>query len=258
MNGTSVSKHYALTATDRVDVDIPVETVERALLAAEPTVLFEDSDIVVINKPAGVLVHATESSNEDTLADWICKRAASVEGVGEDARRPGIVHRLDRDVSGVMVIAKTQAAFDHLKRQFAERTVEKEYTALVHGVMLQPDGEIRFSIDRSVRDGKIAAKSDQSGKQAITRFWVEKRFQQYTLLKVQILTGRTNQIRVHLRARSHPIVGDTRYGRGHMPEPLGRPFLHAKRLAFLNMAGEKVEWTTPLPADLEAFLKTLT
>ncbi|MBI2426275.1 MAG: RNA pseudouridine synthase, partial [Candidatus Kerfeldbacteria bacterium] len=175
-------------------------------------------------------------------------------GVGENATRPGIVHRLDRDVSGVMVVAKTQEAFAHLKAQFANRTVRKEYLALVHGVMQQPDGEIRFSIDRSVRDGKIAAKSDQSGKDAITKFWVEQRFQQYTLLKVQILTGRTNQIRVHLRARSHPIVGDTRYGRGRPSEPISRPFLHSSHLAFLNMAGEQQSFTAPLPADLEAFL----
>lgn len=255
VNGKAVVKHYPLKNTDRVDVEIEEVFVPTQPLADIPAILFEDDDILVIDKPAGVLVHPASGSHEATLVDWLLAHFPPIKNVGENVERPGIVHRLDRDVSGVMVVAKTQRAFEHLKREFKERTVEKSYCALVHGVVHQEDGEIRFSIDRSTRHGAMAAFPDQSGKEALTLFWVKQRFQQYTLLTVKIETGRTNQIRVHLRARSHPIVGDQTYGRrGTHPEPLSRPFLHAERLAFTHPNGERMTFSAPLPQDLANFL----
>lgn len=258
VNGKAVPKHYAMKASDHVEVTIPQVHHEIKALASNPTVLFEDEDILVLDKPAGVLVHAAPGFGEETLVDWLTKRLPSIAGVGDDASRPGIVHRLDRDVSGVMVVAKTQKAFEHLKCEFKERRVEKRYLALVHGVVREEDGEIRFSIDRSARHGAMAARPDQTGKEAITRFSVRTHFQQYTLLTVQIETGRTNQIRVHLRARSHPIVGDQKYGRRALHgEPLPRPFLHAEHLAFTHPNGERVAFTSPLAPDLVNFLAGL-
>ena len=200
------------------------------------------------------------------------KNYPKLKGVGEYENRPGIVHRLDREASGVMVIAKNQKMFDHLKNQFKKRETEKEYSVLVHGKIENDHGEIDFDIDRS-KDGRMASRPKtnrlslrtimkiQFGKDALTEFWIERRFARYTLLKVQIHTGRTHQIRVHMLAFNHPVVGDTLYFNKKLnmtrDKELGRLFLHASHLCFRDLKDKKVCFELKLPSELDKFLGEL-
>jgi len=231
-------------------------------------ILKETDDYIVFNKPSGLLVHETEAHEPLTLASWLVQKYPQIQGVGESAVRPGIVHRLDKDASGVLIVAKNQAMFDSLKDQFKNRTIEKEYRVLVHGVVQTDEGKIDFVIDRGT-DGRMVArpKSDplklesmekmQEGKDALTSFSVLGRFINYTLLSVRIYTGRTHQIRVHFFAYNHPVVGDTIYFQKKLEKfnkGISRLFLHAYRLKFQDLAGEKVEVIAPMPEKLEEFL----
>ncbi len=237
--------------------------------------VFENKNYLVINKPSGLLVHGAPHIKEPTLVDQLLKKYPDLARVGEDPDRPGIVHRLDKEVSGLMVIPKTQDAFDNLKKQFQARTVNKKYTALVYGKIEKDEDEINFPITRSSKGFKMAAKPftakgevSKDGKQAITEFEVKKRFINYTLLKIKIKTGRTHQIRVHLLAYAHPIVGDNLYSTKKTREKntclrrqekinLGRIFLVADELSFVDMKGEKQEFKVGLPEELKSFLKQI-
>lgn len=236
-------------------------------------ILNETDDYLIVNKPAGLLVHPTEREEPNTLVAWLLKQYPNISAVGDKPSiRPGIVHRLDKDVSGVMVVAKTQAMFDHLKKQFKNRTVEKDYTVLVYGAPERDHGTIDFPIDRG-KDGRMAArpkvekvtlktiKHIQPGKPARTEFWVRERFPRFTLLNVRIHTGRTHQIRVHLFALDHPVVGDKLYSNKKLikkhDRPLERIFLHAHTLCFTDLKKKNVCFEAKLPHLLETFLKTL-
>ncbi len=246
-----------------------------------PQIVFEDDDCLVINKPAGLAVHGGGNIKEPTLADFLVKRYPGITTVGDDPTRPGIVHRLDKEVSGLMVIAKNQASFDNLKSQFQNRTITKEYTALVHGKIPADEGEINFPIKRS-RDGyRMAAlplkteellsrrhpKNRDDGnikglfqaREALTYFQVLRRFVNHTLVRVKIKTGRTHQIRVHFFAYGYPLVGDELYvtkktALKNKKAALGRVFLVADHLAFRDSAGETRDFRLDLPAELKACL----
>lgn len=228
----------------------------------EIPVLAETDDYIVIDKPAGLLVHrASAMSNEPTLADWLIKRYPNLKGVGAP-ERPGIVHRLDRDTSGVMVIAKTPAMFEHLKAQFQDRLVKKAYIALVHGRLRNDDGEITLPIGRSRRQGRMAVRPEGNSddKPAVTRYQVIKRFRKpFTLLHAYPLTGRTHQIRAHLMAFAHPVVGDLLYTVKKQPSKIhmGRHFLHAESLTFADLQGQPITVSSPLPAALQDYLDSL-
>lgn len=246
-----------------------------------PQIIFEDNNYLVVNKPAGLAVHGGGNLQEATLADWLLEYYPKIKNVGDDPVRPGIVHRLDKEVSGLMVIAKTPASFAHLKEQFKNREVNKNYLALVYGQVSNESGEINFPIKRARTGHKMAAlplktealltrtrpKSRDQGningffkaKEAITEFKIIKKFVNYTLLQVIIKTGRTHQIRVHFFASGHPLVGDDLYSTKKTKEKnkkinLGRIFLVANRLAFKNLEGQKQEFKLNLPSDLEAVL----
>lgn len=237
-----------------------------------PTIVTETSDYIVINKPAGLLTHPTEAGESWSVSHWVWQHYPALRSVGEYPNRPGIVHRLDKETSGLMVIAKTQAMFISLKEQFKTRAIEKEYTALVHGIIDRDTDSIDFDIDRG-RDGRMVARpkrdplklknvgKEQPGKSAKTEFFVLDRFSRYTLLNVHIYTGRTHQIRVHLFAYNHPVVGDTLYTHkkiNHtLDQSLGRLFLHAAVLAFTDQQGERIRCTAELPTDLATILETL-
>ena len=169
-------------------------------------IIFEDNNYLVINKPAGLTVHPSDGTPKGTLANGLLAYLPKLKNIGDDEIRPGIVHRLDKDVSGLMVVAKNQKTFLHLKKQFQDRRVKKEYLALVYGVINKDYDEINLKIGRSKASGIMATGGDKY-KEAKTLFWVKKRFRNYSYLKVEILTGRTHQIRVHLRAIDHPVVG---------------------------------------------------
>jgi 23S rRNA pseudouridine1911/1915/1917 synthase len=224
-------------------------------------ILAETADYIVINKPSGVVVHQAQQHPEpDTVVNGLLALYPELATVGDDATRPGIVQRLDQDVSGVMVIARTQVMFEHLKLQFQQHLVSKHYLALVHGKMTRPDGEINFPIARSAKDfTKMAARPDETGKQAVTRYTVLHQYQQYAYLDVEILTGRTHQIRVHLNAINHPLVGEQVYKPKKLVSRLqpGRPFLHAAQLSFALPDGSLVGFQAPLPDSLQAILDGL-
>lgn len=224
-------------------------------------VLYEDDDVAVLNKPAGISVHpAAHAPDEPALTKEILRRWPEVKSIGEDPLRPGIVHRLDKETSGVLVIAKNQEAFGFLKKQFQERKVEKSYLALVTGRMKEKQGEIILPIGRSGKFGKFSTRGMKKIREAKTKWRVTEEFRDFSLLKVKPETGRTHQIRVHLAAIGHPVVGDALYGgkagRGYR-EKLPRMFLHAQSLK-LKLPSERVLLVeADLPAGLEEFLKSL-
>ncbi len=225
-------------------------------------VVYEDDDLLVINKPAGLLVHeALKDEHRATVVDGLLERSPEIAHVGDDPTRPGIVHRLDKDVSGLMVVAKTQEAFEALKRQFQGRTVHKEYLALVYGTLPKETDTIALKIARSKEKGRMVARTGlQDGKEAITQYDVLKRFSTATYVRVNILTGRTHQIRVHLQAIGYPIVGDKLYKVRSMKFreiPLPRLFLHSHKLSIRLMDGHEKHFMAPLPEDLETVLRTL-
>ena len=231
-----------------------------------PDIIEQTDDYVVIVKPAGLLVHPADSSpDEPTLVDWLVEKFPQIKTVGDEPElRPGIVHRLDREASGLMVIALNQKTFDALKVQFQDRTIEKEYLVLVHGKMLREFGEINLPIGRMSRGGRMAAHSSnyEEGNEARTEYFVEKRFSTTTLLRVHIHTGRTHQIRVHMFSLQHPVVGDTLYplkkfGKTKMGKAFPLPprlCLHAARLVFTDKAGVRKEFLAELPPDFANYL----
>ena len=227
-------------------------------------ILFNDPDLVVVNKPAGMVVHPAAGNPTGTLVNALLHHVKDLSGIGGEAR-PGIVHRLDKGTSGVMVIAKHDEAHKELARQFHDREVEKEYVALVWG-LVQQRKRINAAIGRDPKNRVKMSTRAGRARSAVTRVTWSRDLKGVTLLRVAIATGRTHQIRVHLSAIGHPIVGDALYGGVHrrVPHPLRavtkltRPFLHAERLAFTHpRTKERLEFTVPLPADLEAVVAEL-
>ena len=218
------------------------------------TVVFEDNDLIVIDKPAGMTVHPAPGNEDHTLANAVLAHAPDIEGIGGE-RRPGIVHRLDKDTSGLIVVAKNERAHAHLSDQFKIREVGKVYLALVAGHPSPPEADIDAPIGRHRHDRQRMALVS-TGRPAITRYRIVTSYSRSALVEARPRTGRTHQIRVHLSSVGHPVVGDTTYGRS--AEGLSRQFLHAYRLAFLHPATEEpMEFTAALPADLEMYLDGL-
>lgn len=263
VNGKSVKPHHAVRAGDTVvvhDLSSPLHAESKKPVGNDPTIIDEDANYLVVNKPSGLVVHGGPGIHELTLADWAVAHARQIAEVGDDPdERPGIVHRLDRDVSGAMVIAKTMEAFDDLKRQFQDHTIFKEYLALAYGRITDQVGRIDFAIARSPsKSGLMVARPKSTeGKQAETLFHVERFVKGNTLVRVRILTGRTHQIRVHFKAVGHPLVGDPLYKVRRLKIeklPIPRVFLHAERLGFDDLKGKRREYRAPLAPDLEQYL----
>jgi 23S rRNA pseudouridine1911/1915/1917 synthase len=259
----------ANTAVRPGDV-VRVEVPDPAASTLEPEdlplpILHDDADIVVVNKPAGLVVHPGAGHPTGTLVHALLHHVQDLSGIGGEAR-PGIVHRLDKGTSGVMVVAKNDAAHQELARQFHDREVEKEYVALVWGTVHNRK-RIDLPIGRDpVHREKISTRARRA-RAAVTRVTWAKALPGLTLIRVAIATGRTHQIRVHLSAIGHPIVGDALYGGVHKRvandvravQRLTRPFLHAERLAFTHpRTGERLSFDAPLPDDLESVLKDIT
>jgi 23S rRNA pseudouridine1911/1915/1917 synthase len=224
-------------------------------------ILYEDPDVIVVDKPAGMVVHAGAGHTTGTLVNALLHHFGSLSNASGDDLRPGIVHRLDRDTSGVLVVARTDKAHQALAAQFHDRKVEKIYLSLVHGRMKQPQGHITSPIARDpIRRTRMTAKL-ASGRSALTDYRTLEEFENLSFLEVRIGTGRTHQIRVHLASIGHPIVGDRLYGApaevAGLPA-LGRFFLHAHRLSFTSpSSGERITVESPLAPELAAFLSAL-
>jgi len=250
-----------------VDVPEPVDPVPQPEALPLP-ILYQDSDLIVIDKPAGMVVHPAAGHASGTLVNALLHHVDDLSGIGGE-KRPGIVHRLDRGTSGLMVVAKHDAAHEELARQFADREVEKEYFALVWGEVMA-GRRIDAPIGRDPGNRKKMSSEStrvRRSREAVTRIMRAEHFgRMLTLAQVAIHTGRTHQIRVHLSAIGHPIVGDALYGGVHRRVPgdlravnhLDRPFLHAARLAFKHPEDERrMEFTSVLPADLQRVLDEL-
>ena len=250
----------------------PKEIIEKEQKIFDIEIVEETKDFVVVNKPAGLLVHPTEANEPNTLTSYLVKKYPKIIKVGDSEVRPGIVHRLDKEASGLMVVAKTQKMFEHLKKQFQARTVYKEYGVLVYGNIDKRHDVIDFDIDRG-KTGQMVSRpkmdkmklknvgKDQPGKGSLTEFWKEKELIRFTLLKVKIHSGRTHQIRVHMYAFNHPVVGDKIYYNKNLvkksDKALNRLFLHSRKLCFNNLKDEEVCFESNLPEELSSYLEKL-
>jgi len=248
---------------------IEVEAVSRPPLAAVPEavpleILYRDDDVAVVNKPAGMVVHAGAGAASGTLVNALLHHLGQLSGVG-GALRPGIVHRLDKATSGVLVVACNDAAHRSLAEQFRSRAVEKTYLALVHGRVGQDAGSIGLPIARDLRRRTRMTARRRTGRAARTDWRVLARLDGFTVVEVRLHTGRTHQIRVHFAALGHPIVGDTLYGAPRVPRAAGKPFpqlprnfLHAACIRFLQpRSAAIVEVRAPLPSELRTYLDAL-
>jgi 23S rRNA pseudouridine1911/1915/1917 synthase len=268
INGKNAKSGYRLKAGDVVTGAIP--TREPCRFQPEPIlfqVLYEDQHILVINKPPGLVVHPAPGHYSGTLVNGLLHHCPDLAGIGAELR-PGIVHRLDKDTSGTLVVAKHPAAMEHLAAQFKNRTVRKDYLALVHGAMADDRGTIRLPIGRHPVDRKRMSTHSRRSREAETAWNVVQRWDRYTLLELHLKTGRTHQIRVHCAAIGRPIVGDPVYGRRKtsadpawmrtLLDPIRRQMLHAWRLEFIHPhSGETMRFESVLPEDMTRLIAAL-
>ncbi len=255
INGKNEKASYKVCAGDNIQVDVPEAQGTKLKAQDIPVdVVYEDKDIIVVNKPKGMVVHPANGNPDGTLVNAIlamCKD--SLSGIGGEIR-PGIVHRLDKDTSGLLIIAKNNEAHVKMSKQIQDRLVTKKYIALIRGVVKDDEATIDMPIARSKVDRKKMA-VDKDGKQAVTHFKVIKRYRGYTLLEIKIDTGRTHQIRVHMAKIGYPVVGDMVYSNGKNEFGIEGQMLHAKSLEFSHpITGKKMHLKAPLP---EYFTKVL-
>jgi len=268
VNGKSAKSSYRLRAGDEIEVEListPIESFTPENIPLD--VVYEDDVLLVINKPASLVVHPAAGIHSGTLANALAFHFQNLPSATGSAR-PGIVHRLDRDTSGLMVVAKTESSMENLADQFRDRTVFKSYVALVHGHL---ESESRLIDQPLARDqgNRTRMAVVRGGRNAVSLYKVRRRYQRFTLVDVEIKTGRTHQIRVHLAWLKHPVVGDESYGGGrdnmiqdaHLRAEvrnLGRHFLHAEELRFNHpTTGERMKFKAPLPPELSSLLEEL-
>jgi 23S rRNA pseudouridine1911/1915/1917 synthase len=258
VNGQVPKASYRVEVGDMLQVRVPPPVLSEARAEDIPLdVVFEDTDIIVVDKPAGMVVHPAHGHRSGTLVNALLAHCPDLAGIGGELR-PGIVHRLDKDTSGLIVVAKNDAAHRHLQRQFRQRLVDKTYLGLAEGRLASASGVIDGPIGRDPRHRKRMAVVARGGREARTEFSVVEYFAQHTLLEVKPVTGRTHQIRIHLASIGHPLVGDRVYGYRKQRLPLRRHFLHAASLAFaLPGHAERLAFRADLPEDLAQVLDAL-
>jgi len=276
VNGLLMSKAgYSLRPGDNIEITLPEPKETNVVPQNIPLdIVYEDDAIIVVNKPAGMVVHPAAGNFDGTLVNALLHHCRFLSGIG-GVMRPGIVHRLDKNTSGLLIVAKTDAAHHSLSEQIKARMVKRIYKALVYGVLPQPEGEIETQIGRHVTDRKKMSTVTRRGRQAITHYTVQEVFPDFnplfSLLRVSLKTGRTHQIRVHLNHIGHPVVGDPVYGY-HQPPPsikkypkvyqaitdMKRQALHAESLGFTHPEQKTYqEFTAPLPEDFAHLLDLL-
>lgn len=260
VNGKTVKSSYKVENGDRIRLEIP-DAVEPEI-EAEPMaldILFEDSDIILINKPKGMVVHPAAGHYSGTLVNGLmahCKNELSgINGV----MRPGIVHRIDMDTTGVLIVCKNDKAHNAIAEQLKVHSITRKYYAIVHGVLKADTGTVNAPIGRHPVDRKKMSINEKNGKEAVTHYRVLQRFRRFTFVECQLETGRTHQIRVHMASIGHPLLGDQVYGPAKVPfSGLQGQTLHAGVLGIIHPStGEYMEFTAPLPAYFEAILKKL-
>ncbi len=258
VDGRTAKANHRVQPGEAVTLDVSEPAPAAAEAEAIPLdVVYEDADVVVVNKPRGMVVHPAAGNWRGTLVNALLARCGDLSGVGGEVR-PGIVHRLDKDTSGVMVAAKNDQAHASLARQIKDRTAGRRYLALVHGNVKAEEGLIDAPIGRHRQDRKKMAVDAGHGREARTRFTVVERFAGYTLVACKLETGRTHQIRVHMAYIGHPVVGDPKYGPKSQPFAIAGQALHSAELTFRHPAsGATMVFAAPLPQDMEAILALL-
>lgn len=260
VNGKPVKSSYKVENGDRIRLEIP-DAVEPEI-EAEPMeldILYEDSDIILINKPKGMVVHPAAGHYSGTLVNGLmahCKNELSgINGV----MRPGIVHRIDMDTTGVLIVCKNDKAHNAIAEQLKVHSITRKYYAIVHGVLKADTGTVNAPIGRHPVDRKKMSINEKNGKEAVTHYRVLQRFRRFTFVECQLETGRTHQIRVHMASIGHPLLGDQVYGPAKVPfSGLQGQTLHAGVLGIIHPStGEYMEFTAPLPSYFEAVLKKL-
>ena len=256
VNGKSAKNNHRILSGEEIDVVIPPPV--KSVIKPETIklkILYEDKDLLVVNKPPDMVVHPAPGSRSHTLVNALLAHCKKLSGIG-GVQKPGIVHRIDKDVSGLLVVAKTDRAHHALADQFKDKTASRVYHAIVKGVVQLDNGIIDFPIGRSKLDRKKMAVSFENSKEALTRYKVLQRFDDATLLEITLGTGRTHQIRVHLAYIGYPIIGDLKYGTNSAI--FSRPALHARTLGFIHPAtGKRVRFTTELPRDMKELIRKL-
>ncbi|QDH19872.1 RluA family pseudouridine synthase [Saccharibacillus brassicae] len=257
VNGKTVKANYKLSPNETVDVRVPApESVDIVPENIPLDVVYEDSDVIVVNKPRGMVVHPAVGHSSGTLVNALMFHCKDLSGINGEVR-PGIVHRIDKDTSGLLMAAKNDKAHASLAEQLKEHSVSRIYTALAHGNIAHNHGTVDANLGRDPHDRKMFTVVQSGGKHAITHFNVSERFGDYTLLELKLETGRTHQIRAHMKFIGHPLVGDPMYGRTGGLKLQGQA-LHAASLGFTHpTTGERLEFSAPIPADLEELLTHL-
>jgi 23S rRNA pseudouridine1911/1915/1917 synthase len=257
VNGKAVKANYKCSAGDAVVVELP----EPEPLDVEPEemdldIYYEDADVLVVNKPRGMVVHPAPGHMRGTLVNGLlahCKDLSGINGV----LRPGIVHRIDKDTSGLLMVAKNDFAHESLVNQLVNKTVTRKYKAIVHGVIPHDYGTIDAPIGRDKHDRQSMAVTEENGKEAVTHFHVLERFDKFTFIECQLETGRTHQIRVHMKYIGYPLAGDPKYG-PKKTLPIDGQALHAGVLGFTHpRTGEYLEFEAPLPKEFQHVLDML-
>lgn len=259
VNGQSVKSNYKVTAGDQIRIELPAAMEPE--IVAEPMeldVIYEDSDMILINKPKGMVVHPAAGHYSGTLVNGLmyhCRENLSgINGV----LRPGIVHRIDMDTTGVLIACKNDMAHNAIAEQLKEHSITRKYYAIIHGVLKEESGTIDAPIGRHPVERKKMSINHQHGREAVTHYRVLKRFDRFTYVECQLETGRTHQIRVHLASIGHPLLGDQVYGPAKCPYPLRGQTLHAGILGFCHpRTGEYLEFSAPLPEYFQELLRKL-
>ncbi len=259
VNGVSKSASYKLKVGDEISFELPeVEEIDALPEEIDIDIVYEDDSLLVINKARGMVVHPAPGNNTGTLVNAVLFHAkGNLSGINGKIR-PGIVHRIDKDTTGLLVVAKTNDAHLFLSDQLGDRSLSREYYALVHGNIKEDTGTIDAPIGRYENDRKKMTVTNKNSREAVTDFFVEERFGMYTLVRCKLRTGRTHQIRVHMKHIGHPIVGDKTYGAKKEEFNLVGQLLHAGKIGFIHpVTKEKVYYSAPLPEDFEKVLSSL-
>ncbi len=262
VNDKEPTVHHWLKEGDNIEYTEKKNTQIKETITVQPKIIEQNENYLIIDKPHNLLVHATDRGETNTLADWLVSKFPGIEKIGDDPLRPGIVHRLDKEVSGLMVIPLNQDYFDLIKKQFQDRTIKKEYLALVHGKLINNKGEINNPLERDKKTGLMKVQTvKKTGRTALTIYEIVKKYISYTLVKVQIKTGRTHQIRAHFYSIGHSLIGDKLYKTKDIRKKKKvleqRIFLHAHYLAFKDHDEKLQEYHSELPSKLIAFLNTI-
>lgn len=259
VNGKAVKANYRVRTEDVITFQIP-DAIEPDIVAQDIplTILYEDDQLLIVNKPKDMVVHPSAGHFTGTLVNAVlfhCKgQLSGINGV----LRPGIVHRIDKDTTGSLIICKTDLAHQSIAAQLKEHSINRRYRAIVHGVIQQEEGKVEAPIGRDERDRLKMAVNPRNGKEAVTHYKVLKRFQEYTYIECVLETGRTHQIRVHMASIGHPLLGDSVYGRKKEKWNLQGQTLHAMMIGFIHpVTGEYMEYCAPLPTYFEHLLEIL-